>query len=394
MNSKRLAAISLGHFAIDILNSSVVIILTSVTTQQNMGYSKVGLGAMIYTFAASLSQPFFGLLADRLRGRWLAAVGLLWTMIFYAAASFTESYAALVAVLTVGALGSGAFHPTGIVNAGDAGGARPATATSVFFLLGQTGLSLGPFISGLVLQRMGMAGLPYIALAMTPALIFMFWALQAPMAEEDPGDAARRRGAKAAAGAGVIALFLLLVILRSTTLQSYMTLLPRYFADQGFTSGQYGLMVSIFTLAGALGTFAGGFLGDRFARHLVIAVALVSSVPFSFMLLRSSGPTYFVTASLAGALLSIPHSILLVMGQEYLPRRKGMIGGLVLGLMFASGAATAWLASWLADFVGLGAVLTALAFMPILAAGLVFFLPKPRPQVVIPEPDAAPAAAD
>ena len=68
MNAKRLGAISFGHFAIDILNSSIAIILVSVSQQWDLSNSQIGFGAMVYTFAASLTQPFFGLLADRWRG--------------------------------------------------------------------------------------------------------------------------------------------------------------------------------------------------------------------------------------------------------------------------------------------------------------------------------------
>ena len=65
MNTKRLLSISYGHFAIDILNSSIAMILTAVSSDFGISVSQIGFAAMIYTSAASLSQPFFGILADQ-----------------------------------------------------------------------------------------------------------------------------------------------------------------------------------------------------------------------------------------------------------------------------------------------------------------------------------------
>ncbi len=126
--------------------------------------------APIYTLAAALTQPLFGILADRWHGRYLGALGLLWTMTFFALSPFMPSYPALVACLTVGALGSGALHPAGLLNASTAGGRRPTTAASIFFVSGQTGLALGPVLAGVIIQTIGLkAGLPLMALAVLPA---------------------------------------------------------------------------------------------------------------------------------------------------------------------------------------------------------------------------------
>src|SRR4051794_17570149 len=148
MNRKRLFAASWGHFSIDILNSSIPIILTAVATDFNLSVSQIGIAAMFYTLAASLSQPLFGILVDKVRGRWISGLGLLWTMSFYALAPFMPSYPALVACLTLGARGSGASPPAGLVNSTMAGGAKPTTSTSLFFVGGQIGLALGPTIGG------------------------------------------------------------------------------------------------------------------------------------------------------------------------------------------------------------------------------------------------------
>lgn len=408
MNNKRLYAASFGHFAIDILNASIAIILTSVAVDFDLSVSQIGLAAMFYTFAASLTQPLFGIWVDKLNGRWITGLGILWTMTFYAAAPFMPTYPALVTCLVIAALGSGAFHPAGLTNATMAGGKYPTTATSIFFVLGQIGLAFGPIISGFLIQNYGLTALPLIVLAMVPALVYALVALREPYAEHphppavpvpavstpapvlDPGRTAQR-------GLYIALAFVMLITLRSTTQQGFTTLLPRYFADQGYTPAMYGAMLSILGLAGALGTFVGGWLGDRYNRRMVIFFSMTLGAVFSLLMLHTNGWTYAAVALAAGIMMNIPHSVLIIMGQRFLPKRKGMMGGAVLGLMFASGAAMAGLASWVADWVGLPTVLTVIALMPLGAGLCALLLPSTRGSeglAVEPAEEAAVSAAD
>jgi hypothetical protein len=84
-------------------------------------------------------------------------------------------------------------------------------------------------------------------------------------------------------------------------------------------------------------------------------------------------------------MMNIPHSILIIMAQRLIPARKGMIGGAVLGFMFASGAATTGIGSWIADFVGLPAVLSVFALLPIGAGICALMLPSTRGGEAVPE---------
>lgn len=414
MNIKRLFAVSFGHFSIDVINSSIPIILTAVTPRFDLTVSQIGLAAMIYTFAASLTQPLFGILNDRLRGRWVAAAGVAWTMAFYTLGILMPTYPAMVACLTLGALGSGAFHPAGMVNATMSGGNYPTTATSIFFVMGQVGLALGPLLAGFIAEDYGISTLAYLALAATPAVVAMFAFVSTPYeddADEPAGHAhahphphpqqaagpARNAQVRTAATRGlyVAIAFILLIVFRSTTQQSFTTLLPKYFSDQGFTPSAYGTMVSILAFAGATGTFIGGWLGDRFNRRMVIFLSMSFGALFSFSLLHADGWLYAIAAIGAGIMMNIPHSILLIMAQRLLPKRKGMIGGAVLGLMFASGAAMAGLGSWIAEFVGLPMILSAFALLPLGGAACALFLPSTRgiePAAPAPTKSAASAA--
>jgi MFS transporter, FSR family, fosmidomycin resistance protein len=397
MDVKRLSAASLGHFAIDVLNSSVAMILVYLSGRFELSVSQIGFGAMVYTIFAAFTQPVFGALADRWRGRWLAGIGVLWTAIFFAIAVAMPTYPTFLLCLTIGAWGSGALHAAGMVNANAAGGARnPATAMSVFFLFGQAGLALGPIVAGFYLERIGLMGMTYAALATLPVVVLMFAWMRHPIVEEvipppaptEEGSTARRHAA-----AVVVTLFVLLIALRATTWQSFVTLLPKLYDDQGIAPSVYGQMLGVFAFASALGTLAGGMLGDRFNRRMVIFVSTSLSAPFCVALLNTDGWLFFLSAGMAGALLNVPHSIILVMAQQLLPTRKGMVGGLVLGFMFASGAVGTWIAALVADQIGLPEVLMGVAFLPVAAAVCAILLPPTRTRNR-PFPEPAVAAAD
>lgn len=406
MNGKRLFAATYGHFSIDILNSSIPVILTAVAASFDLNVSQIGLAAMIYTFAASLTQPLFGILVDKFRGRWVAAIGLIWTMSFYALAPFMPNYIALVTCLSLGALGSGAFHPAGMTNSTMAGGNKPTTATSLFFVGGQVGLALGPTAAGVLLQNYGLAAMPYMALLMAPAAFFMLWYLRQPDLDTSPIEKATPATKSAAAAPAaattsrkgnkalwVVLAFVLLITFRSTTQQGFTTLLPKYFADQGYTPAAYGLMLSVLGLAGATGTFIGGWLGDRFNRRIVILLSMTAGAFFSTAMLHTDGFAYAAAALGGGIMMNIPHSILIIMAQRLIPARKGMIGGAVLGLMFAAGAATTGLGSWIADYVGLPVVLSVFALLPIGAGLCALMLPSTRGAEPVAETKPAQGAA-
>jgi FSR family fosmidomycin resistance protein-like MFS transporter len=386
MNLKRLSAVSVGHLSIDILNSSVAMILTVLAVPFAISNAQIGFGVMLYSLVGSLSQPFFGLLADRLSGRWLGAIGLLWTATFYAGATFADNYTFLLVMMTLASLGSGAFHPQGAMVASAAGKARASSATAIFFLLGQMGLALGPIIAGIVLQSLGLAGARTIAIASLPIVAWMAFALRRPIEAEMETAAPAQPGKRPVPAPSVnrsmavILAFGALVALRATVQQSYYGLLPKFFADQGFEPAVYGFLVGVFSIALAVGTLVGGILGDQIDHRKLLMVSMLITAPFTYAMLVVNGWPYYLLATLAGFLVGIPHSILVVMAQKLLPKRQGLASGAVLGFMFASGAAGTGLVGWIADFVGMAAALQWVALIPILAGISAFFLAK-QPQL-------------
>jgi FSR family fosmidomycin resistance protein-like MFS transporter len=394
MNRVRLFSSAYGHFSIDVLNASVAMILTLAAGQFGLTLAQIGFGAMLYQIMAAMSQPLFGGLTDRLRGRWVGPLGVLWTAAFFAAAAFMPNYTAFITCLMLGGLGSGAFHAAGMVHAAMSGGSKPTTSTSFFFLGGQTGLALGPILAGLLVAPLGLMGMPLMALITLPAVVLMlvFMNDALPLATKRPPAAeTTRQERRHGAAAILVTAFVLFILLRSGTSQGFATLLPAYFESLGYTPAQFGLMLGVFSFAGALGTLAGGYLGDRYDRRTIMMVSSLVAAPFALLMLYTSGWVYVAVAVVAGMMLSMPHSILLVMTQELAPNRRGLVGGMVLGFIFASGSTMAWLQSIVATNRGLQPVLTVVALFPLVAGMIALLLPS-GPRVAQPIPVAAPAA--
>ena len=122
--------------------------------------------------------------------------------------------------------------------------------------------------------------------------------------------------------------------------------------------------------------------GPQWALALVLADFLepfAALAPLLFALASARDPrvatALLVPVSLA---LYLPYSVLVVMGQEYLPNRVGTASGVTLGLAVTAGGLAAPLLGLVADRWGLAAPLLAVSALPLLAVALALTLPDSR----------------
>jgi FSR family fosmidomycin resistance protein-like MFS transporter len=384
-------AVASGHFAVDILNGTGPVLLAVLAAPLGLSYSHIGLALTMYALAGSLSQPVFGWLSDRFRGRSavLGGIGVAWMLACYTGVALAPNWVWLLPCFLLAALGSGMFHPIGTAGAGAAQRARAASATSLFFFCGQLGLAIGPALGGLLFQVSGRWGiLPLCAVALLPAGLL----LTAPAAPPAPAVAPREQRAKPTARRALglaTAAFVALVAIRSSIQAAYTAFLPTLFAGRGWDAASYGTLSGTFMLAAAIGNLLVGELADRYGMRTVTVVPLVLSVPAGLLCLWSPTPAAaFVGCALAGLLIGGQHSILVVHAQRLLPTRQGFASGLILGFTFAAGGIGTWLGGLLADQIGLLAVLQAITLLGLPAAALALTLPgyeRPAPAALAAE---------
>lgn len=391
-------AVTLGHFFIDIFNSSGPVLITFLSVPMALTAAQIGLAIGGYQLFSALTQPLFGWLADKVGSQWLGPGSVAWTIGFLVlslvVAQQTNSFALFMIPFVIASFGSSAFHPLGTKHAAEEAALRAATGTAVFFLFGQAGLATGPLLSGIILDTVGLAGIYVLALIVIPIVIFMAVAMRHTYPDLHnlvPENAAAKAVAKHTIYWGAISLLALLVGLRSWTTIGTVSLLPKMFQDMGWGPTAYGAITGSYWMASAiLGVLAGNW-ADRWGRRQVTFVTLITGSIALYFLPLNAGWMAFPLAILAGGLLGASHSILVVIAQSLLPGGKAFASGVTLGYLFGAGAIGAWGIGVLADTWGLNQVIQAGSFLTVVAAFLALALPATR-DVAQSQPEGVPAS--
>ncbi len=172
---------------------------------------------------------------------------------------------------------------------------------------------------------------------------------------------------------------------RSMVFYGLNTFLPLYWiAVLHRSQEEGGIALSVLLLVGLAGTLLGGRLADRYGRRLVVLTALGILTPslLLFVLLSPRSPV-LAGAMLVPLALSLfaPTSVMVVMGQEYLPNRVGTASGVTLGLAVSVGGIAAPVLGRVADVYGIAIMLASLALIPVVALVCAFTLPRAATKV-------------
>ena len=378
-------AVMLGHFVLDIFNSSGPVMVTFLSVPMGLSAAQIGLTLGAYQFTGAFAQPAFGWLTDKIGSRWLGPGSVAWTISFIVLSIYvalrTNNFFLFMIFYILASVGSSAFHPLGTKHAAHEAAHRAATGTAIFFLFGQSGLATGPVLSGLILGSVGPPGIYVLALMSIPLLIFMIYAMRHTHAElprlpYDP--AVVRENVKKVVRWGAIALLAVLVGLRSWATIGTVSFLPKMFQDMGWSPEAYGSITGAYWISSAILGVLAGHWADRLGRRQVVFVTLVCGSIALYFLPLNDGWLAFPLAVLTGGFLGASHSILVVVAQSLLPGRAAFASGVTLGYLFGIGAIAAWSIGLMADIWGLNLIIQAGSGLTVIAAVLALFLPATR----------------
>jgi FSR family fosmidomycin resistance protein-like MFS transporter len=158
-----------------------------------------------------------------------------------------------------------------------------------------------------------------------------------------------------------------------------MTFFPVMAARQGYSLVSIGALVSLFSVAGASSGLLAGHLSDRIGFKPVFISALLLATPNMLALLYLPGNWIFLFIFLTGFFIMAPLPLGVALAQRLAPQGKSMASSLMMGLAYGTGGLLTPVTGKLADIFSIQPVLAAIAIIPLLTAGLIYFLFKKEP---------------
>jgi MFS transporter, FSR family, fosmidomycin resistance protein len=379
-----LVSLSICHMLNDLNQSLVPALYPILKTSYQLDFAQIGLITLAFQLTASMLQPVVGMVTDRRPQPFSLPIAMSCSLVGLLLLSVSNSYHLILLSAALVGIGSSVFHPEASRVARMASGGRYGFAQSLFQLGGSTGSAIGPLLAAFIVLPRGQSSVAWFSLVALLAMAMLTYV--GAWYNRHPAMAARRgRRAPPPVVASpvpratvIMAMSVILILLFSknvytASLSSYYTF---YLIEKFHVTVQSAqLHLFVFLGAVAVGTFAGGPIGDRFGRKPVIWFSIVGALPFALLLPYAGLMWTGVLSVVIGLILASAFSAIIVYAQELMPGRVGMVAGMMFGFSFGLGGLGAAALGRVADATGIEFVYHVCSFLP--AVGLLtFFLPN------------------
>ncbi len=376
LRNGKLVTLMLGHLTVDSYVGVIPVLYPLLIGRFHLTLATVGLVSLAYSGMAAVSQPLFGVIADRYGTRF-TGIALGWTALTFALVGFVPTFPLLLVLACASGLGSGAFHPFGALDVRALLPAwRRSFGMSVYVTAGTVGVALGPLIGIGVLALFGIRGTGLLVIPGVSTGAYLLWRMR---------ERVRPAAAKAALAATVrpVPVFALAMVIgvmmsRSWTVNVFQAFTPTWYRQLGYGPEFYGPLATTLVLASAVGTVGCGSLADRYGRRTIILATLVLSLPAILLYTMFPGPWAFATAILIGFLAASTAPLMLLMAQQLMASRAGLASGLVMGLGFVTGAIGVPINGAIADAIGLQRSLMTHVILVVATIAIAWFLPTEK----------------
>ena len=363
-----IALLTLSHLVTDAIASTFSALLPTIQYRLNLTETTLALLVATLSFSTSVTQPLFGLLADRIGQRRVGIAGMILNALLLSLIGVIPSVSFLFVVLLVGGLGSAAFHPAVASLARASVPSKKALAVSLFSAGGTAGLAVGPVLALFLISNQGPGAFVWF---MLPAFILsLVLFLKTPDLERESVLVQPRNvDFRFVFGrVGLLAVSGILSGMAFVTFTNGISLWLVRVHGLARESSLIGWTLAAFSLSAALGGMIAGWLSRYVEQRVLISGSLLLALLplFAIFSLEPGSFLFFLSVILAGASLNASLPIMIVKAQDLAPHAVATVSGLLMG--FSVGVAGVL-------YIGVGHLQERLGLVPAMQISFLALIP-------------------
>ena len=380
MNKKEIKTLSLGHFIIDAYSGFLNPIMPFIAAKIGITMAVATVLISISNLTSSLSQPFFGYIADKWQRRFFIFWGMLMASLFLSFLGIAHNIWTLALCIILGHMGVAFFHPqaSSIVYSYSKT-TECSKDISVFIAMGTFGFALGPAISSGITQHFGLEKLPFACfLGIIMAFVLLKNIPKLSTIEIEKPKVSVLGALKAILKNKPVSILVGASIVKSFVVSSFPIILPFYWKSIGYSVANIGIILLVFMLAGALGVMTSPLLEKKVGIKNVFYISLMSVAPlgFVFYLSKGDGILALVSFILIGYVSLLASPVNMALAQKLMPEFKSMISGFIGGFSWGVIGILLPVISLLAEKTGFMNILFLMTLIPLMFAYCIKYLPE------------------
>lgn len=380
-----LFAIGLCHLLNDMVQSVVPAVYPLLKDKFGFTFAQIGIITFVYQMTSSIFQPFVGQYADRHPQPYFMTLGMGFMILGLLMLAYASDFPLILLAVAVIGCGSSVFHPEASRVAQLASGGKKSLAQSIFQVGGNGGSSAGPLLAAMLVIPYGQHAIGWFVVAALIATVLLarigsWYSLllsEVRISHRKIVSGVSNLPEKTVSMAmGILILMIFSKYFFNACMTSYFT----FYLIEKFDVSIQTSQVCLFTYlaAFAIGTLAGGFLGDRYGRKYVILFSILGAAPFTLIMPYLNLTWTIVTSVITGLIIASAFSAIVVYATDLKPDKVGMVSGIFFGLMFGLGGIGSAFFGWLADLTSIEFIFKVSTWLPLMGI-IALFLPDVRP---------------
>ena len=382
-NTKNITAsryLAAGHFTLDTYSGFLNPIMPFIAAKIGIGIAITTVLMSVSYLLSSLMQPLFGFLSDKYKRRFFIIFGMILISVFNPMTGIATIPWVLGLFIVLGNLGSGFFHPqaTGFTFIFSQG--EESSRMGIFLTMGTLGYAFGPLLASSLVKSYGLEILPLTSIfgLILAILFFKYIPKVSDKKIKNENNISLKSALKEVLGSGVTRILIGLSMLKSLVSIVYCLLLPFLWKQLGYGVLEIGVILCIYTLAGALATYISPKIEKKIGTKKVFILSLVLVAPITlimFLTLHNFPLISIFMFILLGFIAFLSSTLNTVLAQKLHPDIKSMISGFINGFSWGTIGVLLSVFGYIAQKIGIIHLLGIISVIPLLYSFVVLKIP-------------------